>query len=515
MTGNAEIERWLREAKQKGIFDSIEKVDEISNILGIERFLYPASVQRTNKETYALIKVNGDDMLGVFCRGMKPAGFHGHEKSFNGLKILICPLVHENAVILRSVLPFTAPCTLSKRDTTFGVGDRLGIATPGHIQIFKRYKASPVFAQQSVREITLTQRSFEDVLDSATWACFREGFNKPWGADGDHLKTEDQVKKVLSIGYTMVTADVSDYIRGEYTSKDNSDVIASYKNLSSGYRKVIEKRYLSSQVNLDSGQTITFSEEELGRAALIYGEALEHARRLYEAGNEVRGERDFDFELSIDETSTPTTPLAHVFIAKELERIGIKVISIAPRFVGEFQKGIDYIGDLKEFEESFRVHAAIAGKFGYKISIHSGSDKFLVFPVIGRITGGRFHIKTAGTNWLEALKIISRKDPSLFKFLYKYAQQKFGDAQKYYHITPDQSALPSVSAVDDSKLPDLFSNSDVRQVLHVTYGEMLKDTGIKKKIFMVLGKYKEDYWQALGEHIGKHLDLLNVPLAAS
>ena len=100
--------------------------------------------------------------------------------------------VHRNAECLRKAVPYTAPSPLADFDATLGVGDRLGIASAGHIRLFKKlddetvrkgsYTFAPVFAQQSVREITLCDRTYEDVLDSASWAVFQENFRKPWGA---------------------------------------------------------------------------------------------------------------------------------------------------------------------------------------------------------------------------------------------------------------------------------------------------------------------------------------------
>ena len=156
----------------------------------------------------------------------------------------LCPTSHANAVRLREVLPETAPSPLASRDATFGTGDRLGLAGPGHLAVFRRYAASPVLAQQSLRELTLTSRTYEDVLDASTWAVFREGWREPWGADGDHLKTEEWVRKALAIGFTMITADVSDYIRGEWAARGDAEVLARWGQIDAGPRAGLEQRYL-------------------------------------------------------------------------------------------------------------------------------------------------------------------------------------------------------------------------------------------------------------------------------
>ncbi len=103
-----------------------------------------------------------------------------------------------------------------------------------------------------------------------------------------------------------------------------------------------------------------------------------------------------------------TTPFEHWLVASELRRLGVEWVGLAPRFVGDFEKGIDYRGDLEVFRREYLKHLAIAEALGpYKISIHSGSDKFGVYRVIGEIGKGGVHVKTAGTSYLEALRTVA------------------------------------------------------------------------------------------------------------
>ena len=125
--------------------------------------------------------------------------------------------------------------------------------------------------------------------------------------------------------------------------------------------------------------------------------------------------------MSVDETESPTTAAQHYFIASELSRRGVKLDSLAPRFCGQFQKGVDYIGDIHELEENFRVHAGIARHFGYKLSLHSGSDKFSVFSSFASCCDGHFHVKTAGTSWLEAMAVVAETEPQLYRRIHAFA----------------------------------------------------------------------------------------------
>jgi hypothetical protein len=205
----------------------------------------------------------------------------------------------------------------------------------------------------------------------------------------------------------MITLDCSEHIKSGVTA-------ANAPPLSEKYRA----KYIGKQFDIGEGMALSFSEAQLRIIAAIYGEAIDFAADMY--NHFLRdGRYDADLEISIDETATPTTPLQHYFVARELMDAGVSFTTIAPRFCGEFQKGIDYIGDLAQFELEIKLHAAIACHFQYKLSIHSGSDKFSVFPIIGRECQRVFHVKTAGTNWLEAMRVIAQLDPALYREVHR------------------------------------------------------------------------------------------------
>lgn len=431
----------------------------------------------------------------------KDHGFKGERLADGKIRV---PLSHENAEVLRALFPFTAPGRVLRKERSFGLGDRLGIATPGHIKLFERYDAYPVFAQQSIRELNLTNRTYEDVLDAVSFAVFREDFQKGWGADGDHLKTVKDVEYALSLGFTMITLDCSDHIKTGVSGANVPPPPEKYKG-----------KYLGKQFDIGEGIVLSFTGAELGAIAAIYGEAIGFAADMY--GRFLKdGKYGADFEISIDETSTPTTPLQHYFVARELIDAGVSFATMAPRFCGEFQKGIDYIGDLAQFEKEIKVHAAIARHFKYKLSIHSGSDKFSVFPAIGRESRGVFHIKTAGTNWLEAVRVIAQADPALYREVHQYALSAFDEARKYYHVTTDLSKIPSLASLSDAELPGLFENNDCRQLIHITYGLILNKKNsegsfaFRDRLYKIWRQEEDTYARALERHIGRHLDLLNV-----
>jgi hypothetical protein len=273
----------------------------------------------------------------------------------------------------------------------------------------------------------------------------------------------------------------------------------------------LESQYLGKVFDIGEDVTLTFDSAEFKRTVLIYNDAIDFACSVYD---KYIKNKNVDFEISIDETTTPTTPLQHFFVANELLRKGVKFVTMAPRFCGEFQKGVDYIGDLRQFEREFAVHATIARHFGYKISVHSGSDKFSVFPIVGRLTKGRFHVKTAGTNWLEAMKLVAMKDPELYREIHTYALGAFEQARKYYHVTTQLDRIPDINKMTDKELPDLFNQNDARQLIHITYGLILSEKApdgtyrFRNRLYRLWNKNSEAYAELLEKHIGRHLEML-------
>ena len=433
--------------------------------------VYPDSINGLNGSVFFMVKEDKSKKLVVI--GKAGSDFSGESGSIDAKEVKVCPLNHENAEKLRELFPFTAPTNVLKSERTIGLGDRLGIATAGHIRLIKQYDVKPVFAQQSIRELNLTGRNYKEVLDDTTWAVFQEGYKGGYGADGDHLKTPQEVKMALECGFTMITLDCSDHINNDVMSLSEEEVNRKYENIAEEKRVIFERKYSGKNFILKDGTAIKFGEQDLKKVVLIYKDAIEFAISIFK-GYIQPYNRDIDFEMSVDETLTPTTPQAHFFVASELIQAGVDVATIAPRFCGEFQKGIDYIGDVLQFEREFKVHTAIAEFFDYKISVHSGSDKFRVFPIIGKETKGKYHVKTAGTNWLEAIRVIAIRAPKLYREIHDFALSVLDEAKKYYHIGADTNKIADINSLKDEQLPDLMNKDDSRQVIHITYGLILQ-----------------------------------------
>ena len=295
-----------------------------------------------------------------------------------------------------------------------------------------------------------------------------------------------------------------------------AELAKAYAKLDPAFRQTMEAEYLNKEFAV-AGYKIGFDPETLQRILLTYGATLAYIKEIYE--DFIRPQtQEIDFELSIDETTTPTTLAAHYFMAAESAKAGVFLYSVAPRFCGEFQKGIDYIGDLAQFEKEFAAHVALADHFGYKISVHSGSDKFSVFPIVGQYTKGRVHVKTAGTNWLEALRVICRKDPALFREICDFAHASFAEATKLYHVTTDLNKIPQTAEMTDAQLERMLNEPDARQLLHITYGQILTGQDVdgqysfRDRLYAFWNRHEKEYSAVLEEHIGKHIKTLTAKM---
>jgi hypothetical protein len=475
------------------------------------------SIASNDGEIYkrSIVKQDGITyFLGTSRAGQRELGVVGDNTGFVGQAadqgLLLCPCSAENAAVLRKRLPWLAP-TAFGRQTSFGFGDRIGSATPGHIEAMRASGAegqiAPIFGQQSVRENTRASRTPQQVLDAAMWGVFQEDWRSPWGADADHVKEIADLASFVAADYTFYTIDPSDYVDNTAQTDPPArlrEKVASlpWDALGTTY-EAMRARYCREPFAL-GGLDLAFDEVTLLRALAKYGRAIAHTAAVAAALTQQMRGRPYDLEMSVDETDTPTSAHEHFFIAQELLARDIPVVSLAPRFVGKFQKGVDYMGDLAEFEAELAKHVAIMEHFDeYKLSVHTGSDKFSIYPIIARHTGGLVHVKTAGTSYLEALRLIAAFNPTSFRQMLDDARAHFEHDRMSYFLDAVLEKVPSSDELDDSSLPSLLDQFDARQVLHVAFGTILTSYG--ETIRATLAAHDADYRAGLERHFGRHL----------
>lgn len=473
--------------------------------------IFPSSLVSLQGIEYAMAKTNHNIQLAILGapQDSKLAAFEGETSDFDGLTLCLAPTNYHNANALRDQISWLQPCPLGLA-TSAGMGDRLGLATPGHVRAVKAVgsQIAPIFAQQSMREMARTIRTPQQVMDDATWGIFQEGWKSGVGADADHLKSPTDIDACLAAGFTFFTIDPGEHV----DNRAETAGLSLLRELAALLPEEVRPQNsgLSGKVFHVEGYQFKIDDASLLKAAVKYGAAIAHVAEMYQYLGQSASSHPFELEVSVDETEQPTTHIEHIYIASELKRLGVQWISLAPRYIGRFEKGVDYIGNLEEFEADFACHAAIARHFGpYKLSLHSGSDKFSIYPIAMRQTQGLVHLKTAGTSYLEALRTIAELDADFFREIYIYARQHYETDRRSYHVSAklEQAPLP-----EDVRIwMALLDQFDAREILHVTYGSVLTEKNSSQtwrfydRLMHLLRANPEDYAKNLEKHFIRHL----------
>ncbi len=481
--------------------------------------VYPKSIHSAAGAYFFIGKVGHEKYLYMISADKKSGlvdRFEGRAVSNDeGVAIQQCELSHQNAEAIRGLFSFTRPVVVGIHNS-FGYGDRLGLANPAHVRAAAESNLKPILAQQSIRELQRTARKPEEVMDAATWAVFQEGYHNGFGSDADHLKTPEDIDLMAKAGFTMFTIDPSAFVINEADTLPMGDLLKKAKqlpwaDLKDSFENFMQ-RYENHPIEVTADFTLRPTREQVLRGLVKYGGVIAHTEKLYTYLKTTYPDHPREVEVSVDETDSVTSPFEHVLVTSELKRLGVTLVSLAPRFVGSFEKGIDFKGDLKVFKEEYVKHLKISEKFGpYKLSVHSGSDKFSVYSAIGSTKDGRVHVKTAGTSYLEALRTIAATNSDLFREIYDFSRSNYETEKKTYHVSAQLQKAPLSSQPSDSELLKLFDQNDARQVLHVCFGKVLttKDSGggylFRERILQCLKENEETHYEFLLNHFRKHL----------
>ncbi len=373
--------------------------------------------------------------------------------------------------VLQRHCPWLRPGPAGQRPS-LGLGDRIGLATPGHLAAVAGTPLFPVVAQQSIREMTRTSRTPEEVMSDAVFGVLEAGWTRGFGADADHLKTVADVDRCAAAGFVLFTLDGTDVI---------------------GAR---EQR----------GATPA---RRWGRAVALFTRLARRVRR--------QASGPYEIEVSLDELPFPTSLADHRYVVEELRRRGVRIHQLAPRFPGAFEKGVDYRGDRRELAHAVAAHATLARRLGgHKLSIHSGSDKFAAYRTVARETCGAFHLKTAGTSYLEALRVAARRAPGLFRDIVAASRTAFARDRATYHVSARLARVPAAGGVPDRRLERTYLvPDDARQVLHVAFGSVLTARDPHGWVFRdglhaLLIREERLHRAVLARHLGRHARALAV-----
>lgn len=437
------------------------------------------------------------------------ATFDGLRHDIAGRRMLEGELSTHNARALRSAFTHLIPVPVGS-GVSAGVGDRLGLATAGHADAFRVYGQGvfPVFAQQSVRELDRLERQPQDVIDAATFGCVAAGWTGPVGADLDHIRTIEDIERGVQAGFTTYTFDPGDYVRNVGADLTRAEVDAVDWHSFGESEESLCSRYVGRTLDLD-GTLVEPIADDVLRAAVKYADAVTFLEKMYQRLYEL-AEHATEVEIAVDETDQHTTLFQHFFIAEELSRRGLSWVGFAPRYVDGFEKGVEFDGDMDALIVDLCGHTAVARHHGsYKLSLHSGSDKFGIYDQVVEATEGRIHLKTSGTSYLTALEIIAVRDPELFREILRESVQAYEESRASYQVS-------AATEIDQSRLSDddllgVVSTRGTRQMLHVGYGVVLTrvdasgQRDLAAGVQQVVMRHGDEYRVALQKHLGRHL----------
>lgn len=369
---------------------------------------------------------------------------------------------------------------------TIGVGDRFAHQAKAQLHACMKIAADgvevvPVW-NKSNREHTLIGSEPQSVRDAADAAVKELGWTRPYHVDADHIRL-DTVDRFMDAS-DFFTIDVADGIGAKASEKDVFRFVQRHPEL------IGEHRIAGVADPFEAG------EAEVTRIAGKYMRAVQDAGEIFRHIAKEKGRKDFIAEVSMDETDTPQTPPELLVILALLADKKVRLQTIAPKFTGRFNKGVDYVGDLAQFEREFNDDLAIiqhaVALYGLprnlKLSVHSGSDKFSLYPIIRRAlqrTGAGVHLKTAGTTWLEELIGLAEAGGDGLAFAKEIYGMALGNVDELCApyatvIDIDRAALPSAAVVGGWSGEQFTGairhipgspgfNPSMRQLLHVSF----------------------------------------------
>jgi tagaturonate epimerase len=369
---------------------------------------------------------------------------------------------------------------------SIGLGDRFGHQGNAQLKAImdaatKGIEITPVW-NKSNREHTIIGTSPSDVRHEADTVTKKAEYKKPYFVDADHINLDNVDRFIESSDF--FTIDVASYIGKMAAAEEIEEFISSVK------------KYTGTITIPGAGSSFKTPVKLIRKIAEKYLFAAIKAYEIYRKIEKVKGNGNFVTEVSMDEVPHPQTPVELFFILKMLASENIPLQTIAPKFSGRFNKGVDYVGDTDNFEAEFESDLQVIDyavlEFGLpenlKMSIHSGSDKFAIYPIIGSLIrkyDKGLHLKTAGTTWLEEVIGLAESGGEALAFardIYIKSLDKIDELTAPYSdvIDINVSSLPSKSMVSNWSAEEFAAalrhdlenknyNRNMRQLVHVAY----------------------------------------------
>lgn len=318
------------------------------------------------------------------------------------VQVSVMQLNANNAAVVRRYVKWAAPKACGSKGTSLGFSDWLGEADAVVTSAFGKRQLKPVLVDFTPEDSEALQRNFLEAVDTATWGVLEAGYREGYGANAAGLKTEEEIVKALLYGYSMIGFDCSDKINLEIEKLSDEAVDKRFEQFNDTFRAAVHASYLNAEFKAGSSK-ITFSENELHRIVLEYGEAIMHIQFIYNSYLK-NTPWDIDFELSLSKPGKVLTPQEHYLIANELQRNGIKLSAIC----------LDGLKDGRTLSENLQLHCEIADTFGYRLSF-ANADIVLADPGLAmKYLKGKVHFKLNNVLWLSAVRLAAAQNAPLY-----------------------------------------------------------------------------------------------------
>lgn len=369
---------------------------------------------------------------------------------------------------------------------SFGTGDRFGKEGSAQLKAIQEinkagFNVVPVW-NKSNREHSIVKTSPDDVAVEAAEAVKTNGYSGKYYVDADHIGMET-VDKFMNAS-NFFTIDVAHFIGQAAHAEDKATFVKNHA------------KYLGQLTIPGIDESFEVTEEFLEKVADNYLKAINEVKVIYDHIASKKGADNFIPEVSMDECEIAQSPIELFFILAELKRMGVEVQTIAPKFTGLFAKGVDYQGNVAQFALEFEQDVAVTQfavkelglPSSLKLSVHSGSDKFSIYPAIKKAIekfDAGIHVKTAGTTWLEEVIGLAQgggEGLAIAKEIYAKSMDRFDELTGPYATVLNivKEKFPSVTGVNgwtSQQFSDALThnqlcadyNPSFRQLIHVGY----------------------------------------------
>lgn len=324
------------------------------------------------------------------------------EADVKDVHVAVMALNANNAALVRRLVKWAAPTACGTKGASVGFSDWLGAADAVVTDLFVKRQLKPVLVDYTPEDSEALGRNFLEAVDTATWGVLEKGYKEGYGANAAGLKSNDDIVKALLYGYSMIGLDCSDKIDLGIEKLSDEAVDKRFEQFPDAFRAAMHASYLNAEFKVGASK-LNFTENQLHRIVLEYGEAIMHIQSIY-MDYLKNTPWDIDFELSLSKPGKVLTPQEHYLIANELQRNSIKLAAIC----------LDPLKDAEALKENLQLHCEIADTFGYRLSFANADIAMTDTAAAMKYLKGKAHFKMNNILWMSAVKLVKALDAELF-----------------------------------------------------------------------------------------------------